>query len=471
MQEVTFGGQTFHGFIRGRLTLATAIELFLDPAIIVCSIFVVATYLNEPIEAQHISLALIALLCTFPGSLRLGDNRWRVAGRAAAEWLLVLSMLSLFGYASGYISYFSNAFLMGWASTSLVGILGAHELARRVVPRVLEHANQCNAVIVGSNDIGTTLARQFLGNQYLGVRFAGFFDDRDGDRLTSLEDSGVASGGVLGSLGELASYVKTHRIDHIYIALPMASQPRILSLLDDMRDTTASIFFVPDIFMTDLIQGRVDSINGMPVVAICETPFNGVRGLIKRASDIVMASLILLLISPILAAVAIGVYRSSPGPVIFAQRRYGLDGREIIVYKFRSMSVTEDGDKRYTQVTRGDPRVTPFGAFIRKTSLDELPQFINVLQGRMSIVGPRPHAISVNEQYRKLIPGYMIRHKVKPGITGWAQVNGYRGGDDLEHMKMRIKFDLEYLRNWSLRLDLAIILRTVLLVARDSSAF
>ncbi len=161
---------------------------------------------------------------------------------------------------------------------------------------------------------------------------------------------------------------------------------------------------------------------------------------------------------------------SSPGPIIFKQRRYGLDGKEILVYKFRSMSVTEDGDKQYTQVVKGDARVTRFGQFIRKTSLDELPQFINVLQGRMSIVGPRPHAVAVNENYRKLIQGYMVRHKVKPGITGWAQVNGYRGGDDLEHMKKRIEFDLEYLRYWSFRLDLEIIFKTVKLVISDSRA-
>ncbi|MEC5387847.1 undecaprenyl-phosphate glucose phosphotransferase [Uliginosibacterium sp. H3] len=466
MQEVTFGGQTFDGFLRGRLTLATSIELFLDPLIIVCSIFIVAAWLGQPLEAHHISLALIALLATFPGSLRLRDTGWRMAWRAAGEWLLIVAMLLLFGYASGYIDYFTSSFITGWVSTSMAGILVAHEVARRVLPTVLQHAHVCNAVIVGGNDLGITLSRQFIDNQYLGVKFAGFFDDREAERLTNIGDARL-----LGSLKNLATYVKANRVDHIYIALPMASQPRILSLLDDMRDTTASIFFVPDIFMTDLIQGRVDSINGMPVVAVCETPFTGVRGVIKRASDIVLSSLILLAISPVFAAVAFGVYRSSPGPIIFAQRRYGLDGREIIVYKFRSMSVTEDGDKKYTQVTRGDPRVTPFGNFIRKTSLDELPQFINVLQGRMSIVGPRPHAISVNEQYRKLIPGYMVRHKVKPGITGWAQVNGYRGGDDLDHMKMRIKYDLEYLRNWSLRLDLLIILRTVKLVAKDSKAF
>jgi len=185
----------------------------------------------------------------------------------------------------------------------------------------------------------------------------------------------------------------------------------------------------------------------------------------------VLSSLILLLVSPVLLAVAIAIKLSSPGPVIFKQRRYGLDGKEILVYKFRSMTVTEDGKSTYTQVTRNDARVTRVGAFIRKTSLDELPQFINVLEGKMSIVGPRPHAIAVNEQYRKLISGYMVRHKVKPGITGWAQVNGYRGGDDLVHMRRRIEFDLDYLRNWSLRLDLYIVFKTIRVVFNDTKAF
>src|SRR5690606_30321362 len=176
----------------------------------------------------------------------------------------------------------------------------------------------------------------------------------------------------------------------------------------------------------------------IPVVAVCETPFTGFNGLIKRLADILFSLIILLLISPLLVAIAIGVKLSSPGPVIFRQRRYGLYGEEILVYNFRSMTVCEDGAK-VTQATKGDQRVTPFGAFLRKTSLDELPQFINVLQGRMSIVGPRPHAVAHNEMYRKLIKGYMVRHKVKPGITGWAQVNGLRGETEtLDKMKARI---------------------------------
>jgi len=204
---------------------------------------------------------------------------------------------------------------------------------------------------------------------------------------------------------------------------------------------------------------------------VCETPFRGPAGLLKRASDIVLASLILLLLTPVLLAVGLAVKLGSPGPVIFRQRRYGLDGQEIVVYKFRSMRVMDDGDT-IRQASRNDDRVTPIGAFLRRTSLDELPQFINVLQGRMSIVGPRPHAVAHNEFYRSLIKSYMVRHKVKPGITGWAQVNGYRGEtDSLEKMEGRIRYDLDYLRNWSLRLDLYIIFRTIKLVFRDSSAY
>jgi putative colanic acid biosynthesis UDP-glucose lipid carrier transferase len=215
----------------------------------------------------------------------------------------------------------------------------------------------------------------------------------------------------------------------------------------------------------------MNSVCGTPVISVCETPFRGTTGLVKRMWDILLASAILLLVSPIMLAVAVGIKLGSPGPVIFKQRRYGLDGKEIVVYKFRSMTVTEDGNKSYTQVTRNDARVTTDGAFIRATSLDELPQLFNVLEGTMSIVGPRPHAVAVNEQYRRLIPGYMLRHKVKPGITGWAQVNGFRGGDDIGSMRSRIEHDLEYLQHWSLTLDLMIILKTAMVVWNDRHAY
>jgi putative colanic acid biosynthesis UDP-glucose lipid carrier transferase len=320
------------------------------------------------------------------------------------------------------------------------------------------------AVIAGANDLGRRLAARLRASPLLGIRFAGYFDDRAPGRLQN-----VVPRDNLGALSALADYARSNTVDVIYIALPMASQPRILKLLEDLRDTTASIYFVPDIFVSDLIQARVDSIGGLPVVAVCESPFHGFNAVAKRVSDFCLAALILAGISPLMVAIALGVKLSSPGPVLFKQRRYGLDGKRIVIYKFRSMTVAEDGDV-VRQVTRNDQRVTRFGAFLRRTSLDELPQFINVLQGRMSIVGPRPHAVAHNEMYRKLIRGYMIRHKVKPGITGLAQVNGLRGETDtVDKMKARIDYDLAYLRNWSLALDVRIILKTAVVLLHKNA--
>jgi len=322
------------------------------------------------------------------------------------------------------------------------------------------------AVIAGEGELGRKLAERIQVTPFLGIRLAGFFDDRSPERI-----GGTEAGEILGSLNQVAAYVKTHHVDLIYITLPMASQPRILKLLDELHDTTASIYFVPDIFLFDLIQARMDTIGGIPVVAACETPFYGINGLIKRASDIVLATAILVLVLPLMLAIAIAVKLSSPGPVLFRQRRYGLDGKEIIIYKFRTMTVAEDGNV-IKQATRHDLRVTRFGALLRQNSLDELPQFFNVLQGRMSVVGPRPHAVAHNEMYRKLIRGYMIRHKVKPGITGLAQVSGMRGETDtLDKMTTRIEYDLAYLRSWSLQLDLQIVLKTILVVLKKQNAY
>jgi putative colanic acid biosynthesis UDP-glucose lipid carrier transferase len=218
---------------------------------------------------------------------------------------------------------------------------------------------------------------------------------------------------------------------------------------------------VPDLFVFDLFHANWSSVAGMPVVSVYEDPFFGIEGGIKRLEDVLLGSLILLMVSPLMLLIALGVKLTSPGPVLFKQRRYGLNGQVVEVWKFRSMTVCDDGD-RVVQAKKNDARVTPFGAFLRRTSLDELPQFINVLQGQMSIVGPRPHAVAHNEEYRNMIQGYMLRHKVKPGITGWAQVNGWRGETDtLDKMQSRVDCDLAYVRNWSLWLDIKIIIKTV----------
>ncbi|ACV34202.1 MAG: undecaprenyl-phosphate glucose phosphotransferase [Candidatus Accumulibacter sp.] len=445
-----------------RFTLTAAAEAFLDPLLVALCLFGALLYHGARLEARYVILALMAFGLMFPGDTRFHDRLRRVVRKKVLNWLIFVVMLGALGYATGYIHHFSREVMLTWLVATPALLIAGHEAARRIVPRLLAiEANRKTVVIAGCNDVGLRLARSFLDDRYLGVTFKGFFDDRGRARLDS-----IAEMPLLGSLALLGDYVREHRVEQIYLALPMATQPRILAVLDSLKDTTASIFFAPDIFVTDLIQGRMDSVGGVPVVAVCETPFQGLQGIIKRLSDIVLSSLILLAVSPAMLALAIGVKRSSPGPIIFRQRRYGLDGKEIAVYKFRSMTVCEDHGV-IPQARRNDVRVTAFGAFLRRTSLDELPQFVNVLQGRMSIVGPRPHAVAHNETYRKLIKGYMVRHKVRPGITGWAQVNGCRGETEtVEKMQKRIEWDLEYLRTWSLSLDTWIIIKTIWVVLR-----
>ncbi|WP_246264573.1 undecaprenyl-phosphate glucose phosphotransferase [Aromatoleum toluvorans] len=454
--------------MRGSFTLSGAIEAFIDPLTVVAVLYACAAWHGERLlSPPYMILGALSFALTFPGNIGLHEGTGTMLRKVATNWLLFAATTGAFGYASGYLHYFPHAMLVTWVALTPVALVAVHAAARQALPKWMALGeNQRIAVVAGVNDVGLKLAREFREHPYLGTRVVGFFDDRPRSRLPDNDEAPL-----LGPLAGLAEFVKRRRVEAIYLALPMAPQPRILALLDDLKDTTASIYFVPDIFVTDLIQGRLDNVGGMAVVAVCETPFTGLNNIVKRGSDFVLALLILMLLSPVLLAIAIGVKLSSPGPAIFKQRRYGLDGREILVYKFRSMTVCDDGAS-VKQATRNDSRITPFGAFLRRTSLDELPQFINVLQGRMSIVGPRPHAVAHNEAYRKLIKGYMIRHKVKPGITGWAQVNGYRGETEtLDKMEKRIEYDLDYLRNWSPGLDLWIIIRTALMVVRDPNAY
>jgi putative colanic acid biosynthesis UDP-glucose lipid carrier transferase len=459
--------QSDERLVARQLAPGALVQALLDPLVAICVLAACALGFGEAFEGPYLILALIVFSLTFPASAPKSTSVPGMVGDILASWLVVVALLLLLGWATRTLGSFDARVMLTWFVSMPAALLAAHMAAPALLTRLLSAEGvQRVAVIAGGGELGHKLAERIRGAQFHGIRLAGYFDDRAPDRLYPMKP-----GELLGSLDSLAEYVKTRRVDMIYITLPMASQPRILKLLDELHDTTVSIYFTPDIFLFHLIQARMDAMGGIPVVAVCETPFYGINGLVKRASDILLSATILMLISPIMLAIAIGVKLGSPGPVLFKQRRYGLDGREIIVYKFRSMTVSEDGDV-VKQATKNDARVTPFGGFLRRTSLDELPQFINVLQGRMSVVGPRPHAVAHNEMYRKLIKGYMIRHKVKPGITGLAQVNGLRGETEtVEKMRARIEYDLAYLRSWSLQLDLQIVVKTIFVVLKKQNAY
>lgn len=454
-------GEVQHG--RLYRNLATLVEP-LAPA---ASLLMLSNYYESQITSPYILLALSIFALIYPGQIRTGDNLLKLAIKIFSGWLFLASVVMLFLWSGHFMKDLDPDVLTIWLWVSPVSAMVGHISLRLGSPLInaLEGPPD-RIVVVGMNKQGAEVVRRLTTSKYANVDLLGFFDDRQRDRL-----EGVAGIPDLGSIQGVPEFVKSSGVNTLYLSLPMASQPRILSLLDSLRDTTVSIYFVPDMFVTDLIQASVSDLGGMPIVAVCESPYIGFDSFIKRASDVVISLLILILISPLMLVLAIAIKATSNGPIIFKQRRYGLDGREILIYKFRSMTVCEDGDQ-IKQAQRNDSRLTPIGGFLRKTSLDELPQFINVLQGRMSVIGPRPHAIAHNELYRKLIKGYMIRHKVKPGITGWAQVNGYRGETEtLEKMQKRIEFDLEYLRNWSLRLDIYIFFKTIWVLIWNETAY
>lgn len=454
-----------HGVLHANASIVTTIQRISDTLIIVISFWLITLARNAQFSLSQ-WVILLGVLCIFQLLAELfnlyrswrGESIWNEIYYVEIVWTISLVIFYFFNekiinISSLVIDYHTLWFLV------VTITLATFRIALRLILKFIRSNgyNSRTAVIVGAGPLGKHLAYQLKISQWLGINVLGFYDDKK----SGIIDIANSAFPIFGELDQLIIDAKGGAIDRIYITLPMRYEKRIHELVTALSDTTCSVLLVPDVFTFNLLHSRASELNGIPLISIFDTPMLGARAFIKRVEDIILASFILILISPLLFVLALAVKLTSKGPVIFKQRRYGIDGKPIAVWKFRSMTVTEDDDQ-VTQATKDDSRLTPIGAFIRGTSLDELPQFINVLVGDMSIVGPRPHAIAHNEQYRKLILGYMLRHKVKPGITGLAQVNGWRGETDtLDKMEKRIEYDLEYIRSWSLWLDLKIVFFTI----------
>jgi putative colanic acid biosynthesis UDP-glucose lipid carrier transferase len=393
----------------------------------------------------------------------------REAIAALSTWVAAFALAATIGFASGRLAGFPRVMLGNWFLAAALYLVLSHRLLR-IAQRSfwLRGVNTKGCAIVGVTELGIQLANNLMDMPELGLRLAGYYDDRPPERSPPLP---AGTKQRIGNVDDLVADARAGFIDRIYITFPMRAEERIRGVLTKLADTTASVYIVPDFFVFQMLHSRWTDVGGLPAVSIFENPLYGVDGLVKRVFDFVLASTALVLISLPMTLVALAIKLTSRGPVFFRQRRYGLDGREILVWKFRTMSVCEDG-ARIAQATRQDARVTRLGAILRRTSIDELPQLFNVISGSMSLVGPRPHAAAHNEQYRKMIEGYMLRHKVKPGITGLAQVRGWRGETDtLEKMQRRVECDHEYIREWSLWLDVKILVHTVFVVLKRNNAY
>src|SRR6202011_3825385 len=468
MTQPVLAKQTF------MVAILAGVQAVLPAVVAMAALYATIILFGDRFDPSSSAIVIVAVLCLVlvqpprEVSSQLTSPRLSAVIDVIFRWLMLLAILLAIGYVTkSPLEIYPRRIFLSWAALTPVALIFTTLMMQEVMRRFLLNAfDKRSVIIAGYNTSSLELARRLRANPGMRLEVDGFFDDRSSERLGMEADAQL-----VGTLSDLGEYVKQNRTDVIFIALPIRHVKRVMNLLDDLRDTTASIYYVPDIFVFDLIQARSGEIHGIPVVAMCETPFYGYRGVTKRLTDIALSMTILLLLLPVLAITAVMVKISSPGPIIFKQRRYGLDGREIAVYKFRTMKVTEDG-AQIRQASKTDSRITRVGGILRRTSLDELPQLINVLQGRMSLVGPRPHAVAHNEEYRKLIKGYMMRHKVLPGITGLAQVNGCRGETSkLEEMEARVNYDLDYLRHWSPLLDIKILLMTLIKVFRDEKAY
>lgn len=481
------------GLLKKHSKVIALCQRFLDVILIAATYLGAKLFWSQPIEPRSWMLLFSAIMLFMLFANMAGLYRsWRVE-RFWAEYRIVLLVyccvvlgLLVLGYATKTTAHFSRLTLGTWILLVPLALFLERIGVRMLLGSLRSHGyNTRKVAIVGTGRVAQSLAREIQANDWMGLEIAGFFANDPSQRVES-DDFGVDNFGmdglgmpqfagdydddnvrysvdvpVAGSLKDLIDAARAHQLDEIYIAMPARSRHLVTALVSELSNSSVPVCVVPDLFTLNLINAQIVEVGTVPMVSIFQSPLDEVGVVLKRAEDIVLATMILLMIAGPMLAIAIGIKLTSRGPVLFKQRRYGLKGEEIQVWKFRSMTVMEDGNT-VRQAGRNDARITPFGAFLRRTSLDELPQFINVLQGSMSIVGPRPHAVAHNEQYRRSIEGYMLRHLVKPGITGWAQVNGWRGETDTrEKMEKRVEYDLHYLRHWSLELDLRIIVMTV----------
>ena len=465
------------GKIRRYDSKISAISRLIDSGIILLTFLALMDLFHVEWTPFHVwGILLSILLFNFFAESQDAYRSWRGTHireeivSVLTSWLAAIAMLILVDIFFIHLVFYSDPFLAVWIIATPIELIAWHVVVR-VSLRVMRKRgfNTRKVAIMGVTDLGVRLESAFKEMDWSGYRFSGYYDDRVGERLAkNLKGEDIE---VSGTIEQLITDCQNGTIDTVYITLAMSAEKRIKHITELLADSTASVYIVPDIFTFNLLNSRWVDFQGITAISIYETPFAGLTSIVKRIEDVVLSFLILILITVPMLFIALGIKLTSTGPIFFKQARYGIDGEKIKVWKFRSMTVTENGDS-VKQATRGDSRITPFGAFLRRTSLDELPQFFNSLGGSMSIVGPRPHAVAHNEEYRKQIQGYMLRHKVKPGITGLAQINGFRGETDtLDKMAGRVRYDLRYIQTWSLLLDIKIIFLTIFKGFKHKNAY
>lgn len=382
-----------------------------------------------------------------------GKSRFKRSASVGYAWMSVLTALVFISFATKNSAAYSRVWFFSWALSGFVYLTVYRLIFDSILDKLRSKGvNRKKIIVFGAGEVGKYISSKLKEHNEIGFDISAFVDDNQSLHGQTLDGVKIDSPELL---------VERLKDAHeLWIALPLRAEKRVLDILHQTRHLTSVIRYIPDIFNFRLLNHSITEIADIPIIEINGTALSPQARLLKRIEDIILSSIIAILISPIVLVVAVLIKLTSKGPILYKQERHGFNGKTIKIYKFRSMYFREKDE--FKQATKNDSRITPIGQFIRKTSIDEFPQFLNVLQGRMSLVGPRPHAVSMNHDYKDKIDNYMQRHKVKPGITGWAQVNGFRGETDtIEKMEKRIEYDLYYIQNWSLWFDLKIIFLTI----------
>lgn len=415
---------------------------------------------GAPFSEDYAALALITFflmstIYNWVGVYRHDSVRNDYLSCLMRAWGTLVVVLALFGFVTKTSEDFSRQVMLSWSVTGFIAQVLVYYIIHRFLSRAISET--IPSLMIGGGELGRHVAGHLNRNAWIPDQIVGMIEDNP-DEIHQCEEAGFE---VLGGFEDVQELVQRYGIRRVYISLPMSEAERIKPLTTDLIEASVDVIWAPDIFGLSLLNYSIKEVAGVPLISLSETPLVGAAALTKSAVDKLFATVAIILLSPLLLATALAVKLSSPGPIIYVQNRHGWDGRIVKIYKFRSMVVHDDAQV-VKQATKDDDRITPIGRFIRRTSIDELPQLFNVLEGSMSLVGPRPHAVSHNEFYRGKINAYMLRHRIKPGLTGLAQVNGFRGETDtIDKMESRVNYDLAYINNWSIWLDLEIMIRTV----------
>jgi Undecaprenyl-phosphate glucose phosphotransferase len=390
---------------------------------------------------------------------RIGSHLSEAADIAKASSMGALVLVAVMTFLFRKYDYSRVVIIYFWL-LSIAAVWFSRAAFRELLRFARRHGyNLRYAVVVGSGELAATVVHRIQSRPDVGIQIVGVLGDKE---------DGAVGAKWLGGYADLRAVLDAHSVDHVILALTHEDQARLGALLDVVGDEPVTIHVVPDLFRFASLGGGVEEFEGMPFIHLRESPLHGWSRVAKRAFDIAFSLVVLVGLSPVVAFLAVGVKLTSPGPILFRQERMGLDGQRFRMLKFRTMRVDAEAHTGPVWTSQGDPRRVPFGTFLRRFSLDELPQFVNVLRGEMSVVGPRPERPIFVERFRQTVPGYMLRHKVKSGLTGWAQVHGLRGNTSLEK---RIEYDLEYIERWSLGLDLRIIALTMVRLLFERNAY